>query len=101
MIARLIFCATVTTRGTRVFRWGAGRVFPMIASNIPVFGKELWTVDVKLADSQGTLLPGGHYITQSFLATRTDLGIRNPVAFAKKYAASGKFSIENRQTLRV
>jgi Intracellular proteinase inhibitor len=116
MIARLILCATVkppvvleffslqrfdlviiNDAGDEVFRWSAGRAFPMIASNVPVFGKELWTVDVTLADRTGALLPAGHYIAQSFLTTRTDVGTRNPVAFAKKYAASVEFSIENRQ----
>ena len=116
MIARLILRATVTPpvvleffslqhfdlviindAGDEVFRWSAGRAFPMIASNVPVFGEEQWTVDVTLADPAGALLPAGHYIAQSFLVTRTDPGTRNPVAFAKKYAASVEFSIQNRR----
>jgi hypothetical protein len=75
MIARLIICATVTPQvvleffslqhfdlaiindaGEEVFLWSAGRVFPMIASNVPIFGEEQWTVDVTLADQTGALL---------------------------------------------
>jgi len=116
MTAKLIFCATVkppvvleffsfqhfdliiiNDNGDEVFQWSAGRKFPLIASNVPVFGEEKWTVDVTLADKTGALLPAGDYIAQSFLVNHTDVGTRNPVAFAKKYAASVKFSIQNRQ----
>src|SRR5437879_3472932 len=69
LIAHLIFCSTVTPpivleffslqhfdlviindAGGEVYRWSAGRKFPMIATNVPVFGEEHWTVDVTLAD---------------------------------------------------
>ena len=115
LIAHLIFCSTVTPpivleffslqhfdlviindAGGEVYRWSAGRKFPMIATNVPVFGEEHWTVDVTLADPTGVPLPAGHYIAQSYLVTHTDPGTRNPVAFAKKYAASVEFSIQNR-----
>jgi hypothetical protein len=69
----------------------------MIASNVPVHREKHWPVQVTLADSHGVALPAGHYIAQSYLMTRTDPGTRDPVAFAKKYAASVHFVIEERQ----
>src|SRR5882724_6428397 len=51
----------INSAGSELYRWSAGRVFPMIASNVPIEGEEHWTVDVPLSNAQGTPFPSGEY----------------------------------------
>jgi hypothetical protein len=85
----------INDAGDEVYRWSAGQIFPMIAENIPVTGEVHWTVDVPLANAQGVALPMGQYIATAYLVLHTDAEIRNPAAFARKYAGSVRFSIQS------
>jgi hypothetical protein len=114
MTAHIRFCSTVSPpvvlhffslqrfdldiindAGAEVYKWSAGRVFPMLAQNISVTGEVHWKVAVPLADAQGTPLPAGQYIAQAYLTLHTDPSTRNKPAFARKYAGSVLFSIQS------
>jgi Intracellular proteinase inhibitor len=80
--------------GVAVYHWSNGRVFPQIASLVPVDGEMDWVIDIPLADDHGVALPPGPYVIRAYLMTFTGFpGVQDHAAFAGVYSGSLYFRV--------